>query len=128
MSATQGPYESKSSEEEKSIEGYASLQGGSVIKSGHSKGPSDGGSPDENTSDVKFDITIDRKGVTLKDLPQFGGQDAVAYGNVTMPAKLYGVKGNIQSFIESKLVDDWNITKLWTGWLKQASGPEHCDQ
>jgi hypothetical protein len=120
MSATQGPYESKSLEEEKSIEGYASLQGGSVIKSGHSKGPSDGGSPDENTSDVKFDITIDRKGVTLKDLPQFGGQDAVAYGNVTMPAKLYGVKGNIQSFIESKLVDDWNITKLWTGWLKQV--------
>jgi hypothetical protein len=51
MSATQGPYESKSLEEEKSIEGYASLQGGSVIKSGHSKGPSDGGSPDENNQD-----------------------------------------------------------------------------
>jgi len=124
MSATGGPYESKSSEEEKIIQGHGSLEGGSVIKSAHSKGPSDGGSPDENnkegTSDVKFETTIDRKGVTLKDLPQFGGQDAVAYGNVTMPAKLYGVKGTIQSFVESKLVDDWNITKLWTGWLKQV--------
>ena len=124
MSATGGPYESKSSEEEKIIQGYGSLEGGSVIKSAHSKGPSDGGSPDENnkegTSDVKFETTIDRKGVTLKDLPQFGGQDAVAYGNVTMPAKLYRVKGTIQSFVESKLVDDWNITKLWTGWLKKV--------
>lgn len=124
MSATQGQNESESSDEEKSTQGYPSLQGGSVTKSGHTKGPSDQGSPDESnqdgTSDVKFDITIDRKSVTLKDLPQFGGQEAVAYGNVTMPGKLYGVKGNIQSFIESKLVDDYNITKLWTGWLKQV--------
>ena len=124
MSATQGQNESESSDEEKSTQGYPSLQGGSITKSGHTKGPSDQGSPDarneDGTSDVMFDITIDRKSVTLKDLPQFGGQEAVAYGNVTMPGKLYGVKGNFQSFIESKLVDDYNITKLWTGWLKQV--------
>jgi hypothetical protein len=91
MSGTQGQYESKSLDKEKSTQGYASLQVGSVIKSGHRKGPSDQGSPDESnqdgTSDVKFDIMIDRKSVTLKDLPQFGGQEAVAYGNVTMRSK-----------------------------------------
>ena len=36
-----------------------------------------------------------------------------------MPSKLYGSKANIQKFIESKMASEWNITEMWTAWLKK---------
>jgi hypothetical protein len=105
MSTTQEAYEREALEEEKGNEPYRS----------------DGSSPENNDEDGTLnDIMIDRKTVTVNDLLQFGGQNAVACGNITMPSKLYGAQANIQSFIESKMVDEWNITKLWTAWLKQV--------
>jgi hypothetical protein len=56
---------------------------------------------------------INRKPVSINDLPQIGEKSSVAYGAVTMPSKLYGSKANIQTFIESKTVSNWNITELW---------------
>jgi hypothetical protein len=62
---------------------------------------------------------INRDLVCIEDFPKIGGQNATAYGNVMMPGKLYGTKNNIQTFIESKMVDDWNVTVKWMAWLKE---------
>ena len=90
--------------------------------------PSEENSDDDNdedsnlneNDDVNLDIMIDKKAVTIKDFPQIGGQNAAAYGDVMMPSKLYATKRNIQTFIESKMVDDWKVTKKWMAWLKQV--------
>jgi hypothetical protein len=68
---------------------------------------------------LNLDITIDKKHVSLNDFPKMGINNASAYGNVKMPSKLYSVKNNILRFVESKLVDDWKVTKKWAAWLKE---------
>ena len=69
--------------------------------------------------DVNLDIMIDRKPVSINDLPPIGEKRSVTYGAVSMPSKLYGSKANIQKFIESKMASEWNITEMWTAWLKK---------
>jgi hypothetical protein len=71
-------------------------------------------------NNINLEIMIKKKLVDIEDLPQIGGQKVPAYGDVMMPAKLYATKTNIQSFIESELVEDWNITHKWWEWLKKV--------
>lgn len=49
--------------------------------------------------------------LTLDDLPKMGGQPALLYKDVMMPAKLYTSTINIETFIESQLLDTGLLTK-----------------
>ena len=69
---------------------------------------------------VNLDMMIKKKLIDIEDLPQIGGQKVPAYGDVMMPGKLYATKTNIQSFIESEMVEDWNVSKKWWEWLKKV--------
>jgi hypothetical protein len=69
---------------------------------------------------VNLEIMMDRKLLSIKDLPRIGESIKVAYGDVKMPGKLYTTKKNIDVFVESKCVDEWKITKKWTGLLDEV--------
>jgi hypothetical protein len=67
---------------------------------------------------VNVNVTIDNKPVELSDFPNIGGKNQVAYGNVTMPGKLYSKDNNIVDILERKLMSDFKISSLWEKWLK----------
>ena len=108
-------------EEERSV----SLQEESSSENNKDEGASSSTSKDSDEEPYEdyTDLAImkNNEPLTLDNLPKIGGQPALAYKEVMMPAKLYTSTDNIEKFVESQLVDDWNVTSKWHVYLESTS-------